>query len=161
MVSLRLAIILILGVFACGEIHLDAKEKKIPSRSLTYAYELTDSVITVNVYETATGAVQGEVMFARFIPSQEVSRKSITMSKGEFEKIWSAFNAPGVQKRRVSTSSKMQLNNNYIFVVGDEFWAVSKSSSSPEMSALTSRLRWHADAAIKSGKMTSVPFKKQ
>jgi hypothetical protein len=72
--AFKLVIIVAVIAFRCGHISLEAKD---PPRSLMYGYDQSDSIVTVNVYTTLSGAVQGEVLVARFNPSREVLRKAV------------------------------------------------------------------------------------
>lgn len=153
----RLVIILSLTAFSLQR-EAWSKERTATAlpRSLMYAYEQTDSLVTVNVYTNLSGGVHGEVVLFRLSPTREVLRKPFTMSKAEFEQVWSTLDAPGIEKHRI-TPQNIKLDNDYIFQAGNDWWAVRKASPTPVVSALASRLRSHADAVIKSG-MTPLPF---
>ena len=108
--------------------------------------------------EQHLGELLGMAGIVRF--DQDAARRTnfvFKMPRQEFEQIWSTLKAPGVEKRLVEGSHN-DLTNEYIFRQGNQSYAVKKASSAPAISALASRLRNHADAAMKSGAMTAVPL---
>jgi len=117
-------------------------------RIVVYAYNDFVWSKTVRLTETDAGA-KGEVVAVRYSPSSSIGPGFFTLSKAEFERIWSTLNAPGVEKRVVS-GSQVDLNTEYLFQAGKQTYAVRKTSSAPAVSALAGRLRNHADAALKS-----------
>jgi hypothetical protein len=143
-----LSVIVMAGLLS----QVSAQAKETPTsayRTIRYVYNQFVWTIWVTVTETATAA-KGEVLAARVSPpaAAGIGHRFFNISKPEFEQMWSTLNVPGVEKRLVS-GTQYDLNNEYVFQNGKRTWAVKKTSSLPAVSALASRLRNHAEAALK------------
>jgi hypothetical protein len=108
----------------------------------------------MGVYETEGGGVRGNVTVIGASSSNPMLKQEFTTSRAEFEQMWSTLNAPGVEKYRLT--KQHDLSDYYVFLAGDQKYAVSKGSSARAVSVLSSRMRAHADSVMKSG-MRPVP----
>ena len=154
----RLKVILATAVIAAAWSQTDADGKEAtvrPNRTLVYAYNEFVLTITVKVTETESGAT-GEVVAVRVPPPQGTRHGVFHVSKAEFDQMWSTLTAPGVEKRLLS-GTQADLANEYLFQAGNQSYALKKISSAPAVSALASRLRNHADAALKGRPIIPAP----
>jgi len=160
-IALPLALVLMLS-----QSSTEAKATRSePHRTLLYAYDQTGWILSVILSETESGG-RIEVAAIRMSTAGPAGQRSFNISRAEFEKIWAAFNAPGVEKRVVSkafpvSGSRYDLSNEYVLHDGKQTYAVKKVSSSPAISSAASQLRNYADRAMKTGAMTAVPVNKQ
>src|ERR1700736_2554122 len=150
MPALRVTVIVALIAFSSGQISLEAKG---PPRTILYCYTHS-GIIIVSVQETAGGA-HGHLNLLAASRANPALQADFNVSRAEFEQMWSTLDAPGVEKYR--RTKQHDLSGYYVFQRGGQDYVVKKTSSARAISVLSSRLRAHAEAAMKAG-MRSVPF---
>jgi hypothetical protein len=125
------------------------RSAKGPPRRVIYSYNQSGLIIIVIVQETAAGA-KGNVTVVGASWANPAVQDNFYISHAEFEQIWSTLNAPGVEKRPYA-GNEHEAEDYYIFDGGNQRYSVKKAQSAPAVSALSSRIRRHVDALMKSG----------